>query len=311
MKKMRDHFDEFSGTFENAPAFVIDIGSNDGSLLESFRRRGSRVLGVDAARDIAREATRNGIPTVGEMLDCRVAEKIVSEHGKAELVTAFNVFAHNDDLSGMLDAIKILMKPEGRFCFEAQYLGDILDKALFATLFHEHLSHHSVGSLFKFFKKHGMTLVDVKRNDIQHGSIIGTAVLGKGEISENVTDLIWEEGWINKETVWRFGRKVSDIRNRITYKGWGYGAAHSGPTLIDLLNLKIDKIVDDHPQKVGKWAGEIEVLPTKELLRGMPEYCFILAWVHNDRIIENAREYMKRGGKMVVLCPDFRVINHG
>ena len=297
MQKMRDHFEDFAKTFKEAPAFVIDIGSNDGSLLATFKSRTSRVLGVDAASNVADEATSKGIPTIGNLLDKETAYQIVADHGKADLVTAFNVFAHTDDLQGMLESIKILMKPEGKFCFEAQYLVDILDKTLFPTLFHEHLSHHSVTSLSSFFKRNGMVLLRVERNAVQHGSIIGTVGFS-GEPESSVTDLLFMESGITIEEVKNFGKRVQ-LKKGIgkDFYECGYGASHSGPTIQALLGFEVRYIVDDHPQKCGKWYGETRVISTDHLMRWLPPETFVLAWVHQKRIIESNQDYVKRGGR--------------
>lgn len=294
MQKMRDHFEQFAET-QSTPQFAIDIGSNDGSLLETFKRRGSRVLGVDAAENVAKSATAAGFPTIGKMLDKEVAYQIVSQYGKADLVTAFNVFAHTDDLQGMLEAIKILMKPEGKFCFEAQYLVDILDKTLFPTLFHEHLSHHSITALSAFFKRNGMALLDVTRNNIQHGSIIGTVGFS-GDPDSSVTDLLFLEDKITIDSVREFGKRVERLKGKDFYE-CGYGASHSGPTIQALLGFEVRYIVDDHPQKVGKWYGETRVISTEHLLRWQPPETFVLAWVHQKKIIESNQEYVRRGGR--------------
>jgi SAM-dependent methyltransferase len=293
MKKMRDHFEAFASTFTSIPGFVIDIGSNDGSLLAQFKTRGAKVLGVDAAEQIAQAATDSGIETIGDLLDEKVAKEIVSRHGQADLVTAFNVFAHNDDLSGMLESIKILLKQNGKFCFECQYLVDILDKTLFPTIFHEHLSHHSVTSLQAFFKRHGMVLQHVERNNIQHGSIIGTVGF-EGEADKTVTGLLALESSITIDSVRQFGKRI--VKGKDFYE-CGYGAAHSGPTIQALLGFEVKYIVDDHPQKCGKWYGETRIISTENLLRWMPTETFILAWVHQKRIIENNQEYIRRGGR--------------
>ena len=307
---MKEHFQDFANSVE-VEGLVIDIGSNDGSLLLPFRRKGCKILGVDASKEVARSAVFKGVPTVPGVLTVSLAKEIVNLYGQADLVTAFNVFAHNDDLQGMLEAIKVLMKPDGRFIFEAQYLGDVIDKTLFATLFHEHLSHHSVTALSSWFKRNGLKLVKVERNNIQHGSIIGTVVFDGSnlEADSSVSNFLWSEQDINPYTFKAFQKRVERIKDQITYTGWGYGASHSGPTLQSLLGLRITTIVDDHPEKIWKYSGQIQILPTSKLLDEMPEYCFILAWVHNEKIIQDNQEYLRRGGKLVQLCPDFRVVH--
>ena len=110
-----------------------------------------RVLGVDPAKEIARKATNSGINTIADFLSIGLADKITSRYGQAKLVTAFNVFAHTDDLEGMVKSIRSLLSPDGIFVFEVSYLQNIIDDMLLGTFFHEHLSHHSVKPLIRFF----------------------------------------------------------------------------------------------------------------------------------------------------------------
>lgn len=331
-KGMPEHFREVAAkiiqTYRPPPgALVIDIGSNDGSLLRPFQEAGYQVLGIDPAKEIAKKATAAGIETIPELMSLPLAEKIIAERGPAQVVCMFNAFAHADNMGAIADSIRTLLAPRGVFIFEAQYLLDIIDRVLIATIFHEHMSHHSVKPLTQFFERHGLELIDVERVPIQHGSIVGTVQLKDGgrPVSPSVQNLLALEAERRLDqiaTLKAFGKKVEALREQTQSlaKEWrqtgaavaGYGAARSGPTLISQLGLTgvIRYIVDDHPQKVGKFSSGdgIPIIPTAELLRRMPDYTVILAWVHAQKIIDANQEYLTRGGKFVVLCPETRVI---
>lgn len=331
-KGMPEHFDQVAAkiiTTYQPPgdSLVIDIGSNDGSLLKPFKKAGFKVLGVDPAKEIARRATESGIPTIAELMSLDLARRIREEHGPALVVCVFNAFAHADNLAEMADAIRTMLGPDGLFFFEVQYLLDIIDRVLIATIFHEHMSHHSVNPMAQFLDRHGMELIEVERVPIQHGSLIGTVQLkgGKRKVGDSVRELgklESERGLGELETLRRFAAKVKQLKGRTTslVHEWkkskasiaGYGAARSGPTLISQLGLTgvIEYIVDDHPQKVGKYSSGdgIPILPTQELCKRMPDYTVILAWVHAQKIIETNQEYLVRGGHFVVLCPETRVV---
>jgi SAM-dependent methyltransferase len=331
-KGMPEHFKAVSERFiaaTNPPAeaLVIDIGSNDGSLLKPFRDKGFKVIGIDPATEVARRANAAGIPTYAELMSRPLAKTIRTEKGPAHIICAFNVFAHADDLGEMVDCIKTMLAPDGLFFFEAQYLMDIIDGVLIATIFHEHMSHHSVKPLVSFLDRHGLELIAVDRVKIQHGSIIGT-VQHKGAgrpVQQSLRDLLAleESRKLDKiETLKAFDKTVDTLRQTTAklVEKWkkdgstvaAYGAARSGPTLIAQLGLSgaIEYIVDDHPQKVGKYSSGdgIAILPTKTLLERMPDYCVILAWVHSQKIIETNQEYLEKGGHIVVLCPETRVV---
>lgn len=330
-----DHLEECAQTIvrRNSPApggLVVDVGSNDGTFLRAFQRRGFRVLGIDPVRPIAQKAAAAGIETLPEFITPDLARRIREKHGPAAVVTAFNVFAHSDDMAGMAESIRALMAPDGIFVFEASYLLDILDHLLLGTIFHEHMGHHSVKPLVQFLKKHGMQLIDVERSTMQGGSIMGTVQLigGPRPVSPSVAeilDLEAKRGLDRIETVKAFssriaglkaeiGALVADIKRRGATIA-GFGAARSNPTLLANFDLwdEIDFIVDDHPQKVNKFSPgrRIPVLPTEELYKRKPDYVFILAWVHAKKIIAAHRKYLEQGGRFVICCPELRVIGAG
>jgi 2-polyprenyl-3-methyl-5-hydroxy-6-metoxy-1,4-benzoquinol methylase len=331
-KGMPEHFDQVAtkiiDTYQiPAGSLVIDIGSNDGSLLRPFKNGGYRVLGIDPAKEIALLASKSGIETIPELMSLDLARKIHEERGPAHVVCVFNAFAHADNMGEIAESIRALLAPDGVFVFEAQYLLDIIDRVLIATIFHEHMSHHSVKALTLFLDRHGMELIDVERVPIQHGSLIGTVQLkgAKRQVNssvKNLLDLEAQRGLDEVETLLQFAAKIQQQRERTSklVNEWkkakmsvaGYGAARSGPTLISQLGLSgaIEYIVDDHPQKVNKYSSGdgIKILPTAELCKRMPAYTVILAWVHSAKIIQNNQEYLEKGGHFVVLCPETRVI---
>jgi SAM-dependent methyltransferase len=332
-KGLVEHFrevaDKVVDCYHIAPgSLVLDIGSNDGSLLRGFQERNCRVLGVDPAKELADEATQAGIETLPELMTADLARKLRAKYGPAAVVTAFNVFAHADDMDDMAESIRTMLAPDGVFVFEAQYLMDIVDKVLLGTIFNEHLSHHSLKPLKPFLERHGMELIDVERVTIQKGSIIGTAQLqgGPHKVQPAVAELLALEDSKQLDkvaTVKQFALRLE--RNKQQLAQWiaqwkgagatfaGYGAARSGPTLIVQFGLAdlISYIFDDHPQKVHRLSPghRIPVVPTAELEKRMPDYVFILAWIHAKKIVPNSRGYLERGGRFVVLTPELRVID--
>jgi hypothetical protein len=308
-------------------SLIIDVGSNDGSLLRPFKERGYRVLGIDPAREIASQATKAGIETIPELLTADLARRIRQTYGPAAIVTAFNVFAHADDMNAMAASIRRLLAADGVFQFEAQYLVDIVDKLLLGTIFHEHMSHHSLKPLKKFLERHGLEIVDVERVSIQMGSIIGTArpAGGKLPVQPAVGELLALEesrGFDRPATIRQFEVQLNELRRQIAalIALWkksgarvaGYGAARSGPTFIEQFGLPeaIEYILDDHPQKVNRLSPghHIPVLPTDQLLKRMPDYVVILASIHAKKIIASHREYLERGGHFVTWSDTVAVV---
>jgi SAM-dependent methyltransferase len=313
--------------FDSNQPLVVDIGSNDGSLLKFFQNRGFVVLGVDPAKEIAAEASSAGIPTLAEFLTPEVVKTILSTSGHASVVCAFNVFAHTDDLEGMTNSIRDLLSPDGVFVFECSYLKDILEKMLLGTIFHEHLSHHSIAPLKAFLERWGLELLDIQHNQIQGGSIVGIAQRkgGPHPVLSSVEQFLIEEKRAkldSPETVKEFNKKILSIRDKITRfiqseksnqkRYWGFGAARSGLTLMTQLHLGhvIERIVDDNPSKQNKFTPlyGTPVVTTKLLYREKPDFVFILAWIHASTIVSRHKRYLEDGGRFIICFPEPRVI---
>lgn len=328
-----NHFQEVSekiiSKYNPTPgSLVIDIGSNDGTLLRFFKNAGYRVHGVDPAKEIAQKATASGIETTPSILTAGVAKEIRKKCGSASVVTAFNVYAHADNLGDMTDAIYSLLSSDGIFVFEVQYLLDIIDKVLIGTIFHEHMSHHSLKPMMQFLDKHHLEMIDVERVSIQKGCIIGVAQPkgGPRSVRPSVLELarIEDERNLDQLKVMEdFNERIEQNRAvaRKLVETWkkqgltvaGYGAARSGPTLIAQFEFGdvIQYIFDDHPQKVSRFSPGIgvPVIPTAELYTKKPDVVIILAWIHARAIIEKSQRYLEDGGKFVVCTPDVRVID--
>jgi SAM-dependent methyltransferase len=332
-KGIVDHFEEVAAKViqmysPTAGSLVVDVGSNDGTLLRPFKRSGYKVLGIDPAKEIARKATESGIETIPELMSVELARQIREQRGPASIITAFNVFAHADDMGGMAESIRTMLAPDGVFVFEAQYLLDIVDKMLVGTIFHEHMSHHSLKPMVSFLDRHGLEMIDVERVSIQKGSIIGYAQPKGGPRArqpsvDQLLALETERRLNQPEAMHQFSHRLEQNRQKAAalIADWersgatvaGYGAARSGPTLIEQFGFGniIRYIFDDHPQKVNKYSpgNAIRVLPTEELYKRKPDYVIILAWIHAKKIIESNKKYLESGGRFVVCCPDIQVVD--
>jgi len=312
----------------NKDSLVIDIGSNDGTLLKFFKDHDLRVLGVDPANEIALKATSEGIKTIPKFFDQDLATKIVKEYGKAKIITANNAFAHMDNLKEIMEGIKILMKEDSIFVFEISYLLDVIEKVLLGTIFHEHHSYHSITPLKQFFNNFDMELIDITRNNIQGGSLVGVVQFKKGKYninnSVNETLKLEKEKKIDEiETFKVFAnnlnitkQKVKSLFDQITQKKKiiaGFGAARSGTTLITQMQIgnMIEYMVDDNELKQGKYSpgDHILVRPTNYIYEKMPDYLVILAWVHSKNIIRNHQKYLEMGGSFIICFPELEVIS--
>jgi len=311
-----------------ANAFVVDIGSNDGTLLRFFQERGCRVLGVDPAVEIARGATAGGIPTLPEFFTPELADRIAAEHGPADLVVANNVFAHVDDLFGFARTVERLLAPGGAFVFEVSYLVDVHEKTLFDTIYHEHLSYHTVGPLRRLFERAGMELFDAERVSSHGGSLRGYA-RRRGSpppISAAVEQLARyedEHGFYRPDTFRQLFARIqarkSELRTLLQQlrsagkRVAGFGAPAKATTLMHAFDLGpefVDYIVDESPLKQGLFTPgfHIPIVAPAALRDDPPDYLLILAWNFADSIVTRQREFAERGGHFIVPLPNVEVI---
>ena len=329
----RNHFEEYAIDIikEFNPSYeelIIDIGSNDGTLLSCFKSRGYKVLGIDPAKEIADQANRKGVETLNDFFDFEVSEHININYPKASIISANNVFAHCDDLIGIIRGVKNILSQNGVFVFEVSYLVDVFEKTLFDTIYHEHLSYHSVIPLCKFFKSNGMHLFKVDRINTHGGSIRGYARLSNDssyehESIKNLISLEKKLGINKKQTLLNYASKINDLKlnlNNIlrTLKSQGkkigaFGAPAKATTLMYQYGLDkflIDFIIDDSPLKQGLFSPglHIPVLSSHAIVTEKPDYLLLLAWNFSDSIIKKNKEYLESGGHFIVPLPKVKII---
>jgi SAM-dependent methyltransferase len=327
-----EHFSNYAGevlsrTNLGEGSLVVDIGSNDGTLLRAFKDRGMRVLGVDPAREIARKATASGIQTLPEFFDARLAREIIGSHGPASLITCNNLFANVDDVTSLTESLRDLLTPDGIFVFESFYLADFICNMVFDFAYHEHLSYFSVRPLQKFFDRCKMELFDVERIGTKGGSL-RYFVQRKGAarpLSPIVGELAQAEkelGLDQPEAFAKFDREITSAKNALLqYLNQlkaekktiaGYGASATTTTLIyhfELCGL-LDFIADDFAAKQNLFSPgcHIPVLPSTALYERKPDFVLVIAWRYVEPIARKHERYLAEGGHFIVPLPQLRVI---
>ena len=332
-KKIIEHFNEFSKYILNNYTIpnknILDIGSNDGTLLKQFKSNGFSVQGIDPADTVVKEARKNGIPTELGLFNEKNCKKFF-KNKKFDIITAFNVFAHSQEMQNMAKTVFDLLKEDGIFCFEVQYLVDIIKKNILGTFFHEHMIHYSYKSAKNFLGQFNLEIIDYQRNNIQHGSIIFIAAKKNSLLNKKNTvklnELDNEEeklGLLGTEWASTFYKNITNTRKKVTEfidensikknSLAGYGAARSGPTIA--IQFEIDNYInilfDDHKSKKNKYAPfkSLKVIETKFLSFKNYPFTVILAYIHYKQIIKNHLNYLRDGGSFIILWPFFKVIN--
>lgn len=330
--------EHFAGTADDvmeqaappAGALVVEMGSNDGTLLGCFKDRGLSVLGIDPAKRIAEQASANGIETWAEFFTPGLARRIVAERGPAAVVLANNVFANIDDLDGVIAGVQELLAPDGVFVFETQNGADVIRHTLLDTIYHEHLSYFLIKPLAAFFAAREMDLIDVAVLSTKGGSMRVTVQRAGGPRSRSaaVAETIAAEerdGLYDPATYAGFAAGIDALRQEmaalvggIAAGGGtlaGYGTSVGTVTLLHQFDLasSIGFLVDDMPLKsslVGPGYA-LPILPPAALYEKKPDAVIVFAWRYAETIMGKHRAYVDGGGRFVVPLPRLSVVETG
>lgn len=310
---------------------ILEVASNDGTVLQAFKTRGVRVVGVEPARNIASIANAAGIPTIAEFFNPASAETVVREHGRAAAILGRHVFAHVDDVHEFLEAVKICLADDGVFLVEVPYLGDFLAKLEFDTVYHEHLSYVSLGAMAHLCRQHDMALVDVEPISLHGGSVVihmRRSALG-APASARLTAMLEQERDSGLTAPARLRTFAADVKS---WKGRfealmetlrkegatliGYGAAAKANTLMCYCPgaaSSLQYILDRSSHKHGRYTPgtHIRVEPVDHWMTGPPPtHMVLLAWNFKDEIMAQMKGFSDRGGNFVVPIPEPQVIRN-
>lgn len=305
---------------------IVDIGSNDGTLLQSFKEKGMRVLGVEPT-NAAKTANKNGIMTIQDFFNRQVAEKIVKKYGKAKIVTATNVFAHIPNAPELLENIKNILAEDGVFVSESQYFLDIVEKLEFDTIYHEHLRFYSLKPLVFLFNSSGWSLTDAERISAAGGSIRVYAMLGKRPPSLRFRKLMAAEeraGIDENKKMIVFAQKIISAKNDLLSllfqckKQGGRIVGLSSParsnTLLGFAQINhhlLDYACEKKGSpKIGLYTPgtHIPVVDEFKLLKEQPDYALVLSWHIGPELMQKTRQAGYQG-KFIMPLPKPQVID--
>ncbi|MBN1817474.1 MAG: class I SAM-dependent methyltransferase [Sedimentisphaerales bacterium] len=329
---LANHFARYAASVLNRcrlkdGSLIIDLGSNDGTLLGFFQKAGFRVLGVDPAREIAQQASRSGIPTIPEFFTVDLARKIRADQGPASAMTVNNLLANIDDLEGVMEAVRICLADDGVFIVESSYLGDLIQNRVFDFIYHEHLSYFSILPLRSFLRRFDLELVDLEPIETKGGSMryYFQPMEAHPDIHPVVGELEQKERNLKLDqprTYERFARIIDQCKkDTIQYldpfqkqgsKIAGYGGSATSTTLIYHFGLRdyLDFIFDDNPAKHNTFSPgwHIPVLPSEELYSQNPACVLILAWRYFEPIVRKHGKYLDQGGNWLIPLPECKWI---
>ncbi len=329
---MKEHFKLFANSVSelqdlNENSFVVEVGCNDGILLENFIIDNIPCLGVEPSENVAKVAMEKGIEVITHFFDRPLAEHILQSHKKADAILSANVMCHIPYLHSIYDGVKTLLKEEGVFIFEDPYLGEIIEKTSFDQMYDEHVFLFSALSVNYLANMHDLELVNVEPQ-VTHGGSMRYTIAHKETktVSQNVIKVIDQEkklGLDKKQSYLGFTDNVNKIKNDLINlltklknegkKVVAYGATSKSTTVTNYFGITTDLvecIYDTTPIKQNKLSpgANIPVLPYDQFRESDPDYVLLFAWNHATEIIKKESDYMGKTRHWITYIPNVKII---
>jgi len=329
---MARHFQEFASwamrTYLAAEdPFVVEIGSNDGIMLQHFAEAGLRHLGIEPSTNVAEVARQRGVQTISQFFDEDLAAGILSEHGPADAFLGANVMCHIPYIHSVFAGIRKLLKPRGILAFEDPYLGDIVEKTSYDQIYDEHAFYFSAESVSFLAARHELELIDVLPQKVHGGSMrYVLSHRGAYPVSAAVDRLRAKEaslGLARPETYAQLRRNVESSRDELRsvleelsrdgHRVAGYAATSKSTTVTNYCGLTpalVQFISDTTPIKHGKFSpgAHIPIRPYEEFKANYPDYGLLFGWNHADEIMAKEQAFRAGGGKWIVYVPKVQVL---
>jgi 2-polyprenyl-3-methyl-5-hydroxy-6-metoxy-1,4-benzoquinol methylase len=327
-----DHARRFAGAacdrFDlGEQSLVMEIASNDGYLLQFFHQRGIPVLGIEPAANVAEAARERGIETVTEFFGTGLAGRLAAEGRRPDLLIGWNVLAHTPYLEDFVAGLEAVLAPGGAVVLEFPHILHLIDENQFDTIYHEHFSYFSFGTVAEVLAAHGLKVFDVEETPTHGGSLrVFAEHRGRGRtVEERVGELLRREeerGLRTLEPYLDFGERVKATKRRLLEfllrakaegkSVAGYGAPAKGNTLLNYCGLRtdfLDYTVDRSPHKQGCFlpGTRIPIHAPDRIRETRPDYVLILPWNLRDEIAEQMQDVRAWGGKFVVPIPEVEV----
>jgi SAM-dependent methyltransferase len=307
---------------------ILDIGSNDGTLLSFFQKKKYKVLGIEPAREVARIANKKKIKTINSFFSSKLTKKIINRYGHPKVICANNVFANIDNVENWMMQIHKLLDKNGFFIFESYYLLDLVKNKVFDFIYHEHLSAFSIKPIIYLSKKYNFKLVRLEKVNTKGGSLRYYLVKSENKLKEDysVKTLYDEEinfGLYKKNVYNILFRQINYTKNKLlnflnkkknqNIKLIAFGASITCITLMHQFNLqnKILSLYDDNKIKDGMFSpySHIPVYHSKKMTITKNNIILILAWRFQKEILKKYYTKFKKAKYIVQVMPKFKIIN--
>jgi methylation protein EvaC len=330
-KKMQEHFKKYADwvcenyLFDKNDPFVIEIGSNDGILLENFSKKKIKHLGIEPSANVAKEAQKHGVNTEIKFFNKDTANEVIENYGKASAILAANVMCHIPDLKNIAEAAYLALDQNGVLIFEDPYLGDMIEKTSYDQIYDEHVYIFSAISIKNIFEKYGFELINLLPQST-HGGSMRYILAKKGSYkAEKIVDefLLKEKkiGLDSPETYEKFRKnceksrddliKILEEEKKNNNRVVAYGATSKSTTILNYCKIGpelIEYISDTTPIKQDKFSPGMHI-PVKNydnFIETPPDTALLFAWNHAEEIMEKESNYNKNGGKWIIHVPNVK-----
>ena len=319
---MKHHFKKYADwiktEFLNSNSKLVEIGSNDGTLLNNFKKTSIDYIGFEPSENVAIKAKQNNIKTITNFFNLENIEAINNFKKNTDVICASNVICHIPDLKNLILSVDQLLSSKGIFVFEEPYLGSMFDKVSYDQIYDEHIFIFSINSVKKIFELYNFELIDVFPQPTHGGSMrYVLARKNKHKVSQNVTNgLSTEKGknMDNLESCLKFKKdcemskeKTRNTLNKIKNEGkkiCGYAATSKSTTILNYCNINkniISFICDTTKEKIGKFSPgtHIPIVPVSHFHNNLPDIAYLFAWNHREEIFKKEKDFIKKGGKWI------------
>ena len=316
---MKMHFEKYSKWIQKeylkSNSKLIEIGSNDGTLLKNFKTTNINYMGFEPSKSVANKAIQNNINTINAFFNKENIQTLKNYKNNTDVICAANVIAHMPDLKNLIESVDELLSAKGVFIFEEPYLGSMFEKTSYDQIYDEHIFMFSITSVKKIFNLFNFELIDAIPQITHGGSIryvVGRknkhkindrvknslSIEKKGELDNLASCLKFKKDCENsKQKVLDYLRKIKNEGKKIC----GYAATAKSTTILNYCNLStdtIDFICDTTKEKIGKFSPgkHIPIVPVSHFHQNLPNVAYLFAWNHKDEILSKEKEFSKKGG---------------
>ncbi|OGH23437.1 MAG: hypothetical protein A2629_00115 [Candidatus Levybacteria bacterium RIFCSPHIGHO2_01_FULL_41_15] len=304
---------------------AVDIGANDGTLV-SFYPKNVYKIGIEPIKKLAKECKDYSDIVINDYFNYPSYKKYLGNK-KANIITAISCFYDIANPNKFLHDITKILKEDGIFVIQQNYLKSMLEQNAFDNVVHEHLEYYSLLSLQNLLKKHNLEVFNVEVNEINGGSFRTYICFRKKKpISESVKNLLMTEKRLNfdRKTIYKeFAKRVKENKNILKKfikteikkgkKIYVYGASTRGNTLFQYFKLNkklIPYAVERNPEKWGKKIASvgIPIISEQQARKDKPDYMLVLPWFFKEEFLKREKEYLEKGGHLIFPLPQLEII---